>query len=517
MMMMNKNKDKRYVVQKLQSYRLVIQPSAMEHLLTKLYTTTEGGNSGTYLPFEETLERFIKKQLTTSDTTITVSHIDSFFSQILQSGSGGHSSALDSSQKQVQLLRETFDISSVNLSAQKFSQAKQLINTQIQRTKLIRDWCQKNNLLSSLPLIPVNALISSKGSHYLFGTITQKIHDRSLYLEDTTGIVKLNLDNCDKLGEGIFCAGMSVLINGEWDQVTESVNVSAMILPPMIVNDNVGNWKILPDETSRVVILKDLFLDQVGVLEKLYTLFHYLTVQDPKQDTLVLLLGSFVSPEFKAANPTNLSLYKDLFAELVPLLNHFSTLKIRFISGHRDFCPGNFIGILPRAEISIQVRDLFAQMKHVKFCTDPCNGIWWNKVSVKVCADLDLGTRLSRNNIFRTSNPEKEKIQNDSEWIRAWRTIIRQRHLTPFELNVQPVFWQLDSLLSLFSFLDEGSKNETKKVLIVGDNRRDWRGNADVVDGVLVVCAPSWYHNDQCMIWDSNGIQTQTILTAMTD
>lgn len=523
-MLLNSARDKKRVVQKLKQYRLVVQPAALDHFLTKVYTTTEdGAATGQYISLEDTLDKLVKHQLSNNpkETTLTVPHIDSFFSALNSSNNNGGSLAA-STEKQTRLassssddlnrqFSEPFDIRSVECQGPKFAQGSDLVQLQLQRTKIIYQLCQSSNLLSSLQMIPINALISSRGIHSLFGTITQKIHDQSLYLEDTTGVIRLNLDKCDKIGEGIFCAGMSVIVNGEFNQVTQAVDVTAMILPPILPRDVPFDVRELPSESSRVVLIKDLFFDQVGVLERLYTLFDFLTNRDAKRDTLVMMLGSFVSPEFKASNQSNMSAYRGFFVELVPLLNHFSNLKFRFVSGSRDLCPGGFNGMLPRSELSHQIRDLFSQMKHVKFCTDPCTGSWWDKIDVRVCADFELGSRFLRNNLFRFA--DHTNIQRDDEWVRAWRTVIRQRHLVPFELTVQPVYWKLDSQLSLVSFLDEGSRNERQKVIIVGDSRRDWRGRYEEVDGVMVICAPSWYHNNQYMIWDSNGIETQTLLT----
>lgn len=522
-MLLNSARDKKRVVQKLKQYRMVIQPSALDHFLTKVYTTTENGAStGNYISFEDTLEKFIKKQLATNptETTINTAHVDAFFFALSNSNNASSATAQQgtntkqssgTSQSRTERFSGPFDVKSIDIQGAKFANGVDLVNLQLQRTRIIHQLCQSSNLLSSLQMIPINALISSRGTHSLFGTITQKIHDRSLYLEDTTGVIRLNLDKCEKIGEGIFCAGMSVIVNGEFNQVTQAVDVSAMILPPILPRDVPFDVQHLPNDSSRVVILKDLFFDQVGVLERLYTLFDFLTNRDSKPDTLVLILGSFVSPEFKSNNHSNMALYKGFFVELVPLLNHFSNLKFRFVSGLRDLCPGGFNGMLPRAELSTQITDLFSQMKHVKFCSDPCVGSWWDKVDVRVCADLELGSRFLRNNLFRFA--DHTNIQKDDEWVRAWRTVIRQRHLTPFELTVQPVYWKLDSDLSLVSFLDEGSRNERQKVIIVGDSRRDWRGRYDEVDGVMVICAPSWYHNNHYLIWDSNGIETQTVLT----
>jgi hypothetical protein len=496
--------NKKRIVQKLNQYRIAIQPSAIELFLNSVPATS----------FDESLEQFIKHQLEKyQNQTITSQHVEQYFNPQSSSTSNGNSGNHTSSNGESQ-----FDLTSIEFNNRsKFSNAEQFVQLQRERTQHLKNRLNQSNTFG-LKVIPVNALISSRGVHSLFGTLTQKVHDKSLYLEDTTGIVKLNLDKCEKIGEGVFCAGMSVMINGEWNQVTESVNVSAIILPPKYEQESTGNLALLPSQYSRCVIIKDLYLDQVGVIEKLHTLFYYFANQDVKPDTMLIFLGSFVSPEFKLANPVNITLYRGLFAELVPLVREFPTLKIRFVSGNRDLCPGNFNGILPRAPVTTQITDLFAQMKHVKFCSDPCSGTWWNLLDVKVCADIELGSRLLRNNLFRVA--EQEKITHkDDEWIRSWRTILRQRHLTPFELTVQPVYWELDQDLSLVSFLSDGNKSGPArgKVLIVGDSKRDWRGRVEEVEGVLVVCAPSWYHNNQYMIWDSSGIETQTLMTEMQD
>ncbi|KAG1656761.1 DNA polymerase epsilon subunit 2 [Nymphon striatum] len=290
---------------------------------------------------------------------------------------------------------------------------------------------------------------------YLLGTTTKmtdlvvlgmlsNIEEGKYHLEDSTGTMIIQLAQAISFfHSGIFTENSFVLAEGWYEDGT--FQATAIGFPPIenaaITRSYFGNTNFLggnepsfkssaqlarieeSNEDAMLIILSEVWLDQVKVLEKLRQLFSGYCVMPPQ---CFIFIGDFISDPHKASNK---KVVEECFTRLGNLLTDFPPLleqsKFVFVPGPNDL---GLKGILPRPSIPDCVTKEFRKkVPNCDFTSNPARIQYCTQEIVIIREDL-----LSK----------------------LVRTILSQVHLSPVPLHAQPIYWEFDHALRIYPLPD---------------------------------------------------------------
>jgi len=322
-------------------------------------------------------------------------------------------------------------------------------------------------------------------------------------LEDRTGMVKLDLSQCQVLSDGYICESCIVLVEGEY--LDDILHVYKIGHPPtesrLDTIQSIGYAKLdifgtMPSESEfaktrneelihgidgMFVILSDVHLDNPEVMEKLKTLFQ--GFYDNHILPLFVFIGNFTSKPITSQE--GIRYLTTLMEDLAHLISkQFPRLakeaKFIFVPGPQDL--GSTGNILPRGPLpKLACQTIKSKLSHLTLASNPCRIRYFTKEFV-ICRHSFVQA-LGKHSIvpprinqvqdenMNDSNPNtqelaltqdaKKSTTNCDTIDHAIKTMLDQAHLTPLPLMSQPIFWQYDHALRLYPLPD---------ALIVADN-----------------------------------------------
>ncbi|XP_012255117.2 DNA polymerase epsilon subunit 2 [Athalia rosae] len=290
---------------------------------------------------------------------------------------------------------------------------------------------------------------------YVMGVLTQ-LTDGHFYLEDVTGVVKIDLSKA-KYQAGLITEGCIVLATGDYDQ--DVLDVKALSFPPSEPSDQSRTYfgksntfggphpvslKISEklksfeeaglDET--IIFISELWVDDQIVLEKFKTMIHGYAISPPRA---FIICGNFLS---FPPNITSTRKLEEGFKNLAEIVSRYPEIaqhsKFVLVPGPDD--PGS-PKILPRAPLpSHVIRDFMKEVPDVILATNPCRIQYCTK-EIIVFRENIL-TKVCRNTLY---------FNNDNDIPNQYaRSIISQSHLTPMNLIAVPIYWNQDHALQLY-------------------------------------------------------------------
>ncbi|UYV60322.1 POLE2 [Cordylochernes scorpioides] len=323
-------------------------------------------------------------------------------------------------------------------------------------------------------LRPVEFLLGSsmrQGNVLSLGMLTQ-MKEGKYYLEDPSGSVQLDLSKTVSLDPaasyrgGIFTDHAFVLAEGFYeDHIFHVQTLGFPPLEPSSLTRRSGGCRqhfgtanlfggpssttVKTNEKMRrleannpdamIVILSDVWLDQIKVLEKLQVLFTGYANMAP---VCFLLLGNFLSQPHGSHQP---KVMKECLRKLAALIAEHPTLledsHFVFVPGPRDVGMAN---ILPRPGLPDQVTEEFRRkVPKSVFTTNPCR-LQWGTKEVVVLRE-DVGAKLCRSALYVPAEVTGATVA---------RTLAANGHLLPLPLAAAPVFWPHDPALWLYPLPD---------------------------------------------------------------
>jgi len=318
-------------------------------------------------------------------------------------------------------------------------------------------------------LQPIEYLLgmSTKLTNLVVLGMLSHLTEGKLYLEDTTGSVPVSLkdanfhgglftENCFVLGQGSYQDGVFHIEHlgmppPEPAKVTRTYfgNTNFFGGPSSTSLKSSAKLKLLEDQNpdAMMVVLSDVWLDQIRVFEKLRILFAGYCEVPP---ICFILMGNFLSGS-QGTTSSSSSLRK-LFRALGDMIREFPNLaeKSQFI-----FVPGpsdsGFSNILPRPPLADFICEEFKQrVPNSMFTTNPCR-IQYGTQEIVVLRE-DILTKMCRNAIYF---PQTDDIPQQFA-----KTLTSQGHLCPLPGEMCPVYWPYDHALYLYPLPD---------VVVVGD------------------------------------------------
>jgi DNA polymerase epsilon subunit 2 len=296
------------------------------------------------------------------------------------------------------------------------------------RYKFLYDRCMSNESFTKHnKLSQIHLLLGSSGQKCILGLLINRGQD--YYLEDPTGSVRLNLKQT-QVGNGMFCEGSFVIIQGEMISKTE-LQVEAIVSPP-IPTPIEQRDDILVDNDEKIVIVSEVFLDQSKVVKNLKLLLSNYVDYPPK---LIVLMGSFISKPFKMENTNS---YISHFLSLAKDFKELKTTKFVCIPGQDD---PNYGNILPQPPIpSFISKSITDKIPNLEFVSNPCRISFEGKSLVF----------LRKNNIHKLRRLCVIDPDTSLDLYKHYIiTLLSNAHLTPIPIQNQPIVWRFDSELML--------------------------------------------------------------------
>ena len=298
------------------------------------------------------------------------------------------------------------------------------------------------------------------GKIIVLGMIAQ-IKEGKYYLEDSTGVVQMNLSNA-KYHTGLFTENCFVLAEGLYEdgmfhvdalgcppseppQVTRNYfgNVNFFGGPSAVAVKSSAKLRAIEEENQEAmfVILSDVWLDLPKVMDKLRILFHGYAAVPP---TLFIFCGNFISEPF---GPKLSRQLREGLNNLADVISEFPSLvessRFVFVPGPQDPGPGN---ILPRPPIpSCLTKEFQAKVPFVTFATNPCR-IQYCTQEIVVFRE-DLVNKMCRNCIHLPT----DLGEIPSHLV---KTILSQAHICPLPHHARPVYWNYDNALRIYPVPD---------------------------------------------------------------
>ncbi|KAG8201544.1 hypothetical protein JTE90_011219 [Oedothorax gibbosus] len=319
---------------------------------------------------------------------------------------------------------------------------------------------------SSYSLKAVEHLLgsSSRESNVIvLGMLTQ-LKEGQFYLEDPTGVVRLNLSKAVYKG-GLFTENCVVLAEGYYEErifyitaigfpppepadITLSHFPNLCPMPYAAINSHrlSENLKRAEQENSEAmfVFVSDVWLDQLKVMQKLHVLFAGYSMMPP---TAFVLIGNFLSLPIVGSHSKT---FEECISNLGTLISEFPTLMEKsqfiFVPGPND--PG-LPHILPRPAIPPSfLGDFRKKVPKAIFTSNPCR-IQYCSQDIVVFRE-DIISKMCRNSIY-TPWEHEEKVDIPNLFV---KTVIANGHLLPLPLNVAPIYWEYDHSLWLYPLPD---------------------------------------------------------------
>ncbi|XP_044739127.1 DNA polymerase epsilon subunit 2 [Chrysoperla carnea] len=339
---------------------------------------------------------------------------------------------------------------------------QRVLRNELFKPTLLGDKSQDVQLSSIEQLLSAG---NKKKNAIVLGLLTQ-VNEGKWFIEDPTGILQLDLTNA-RYHVGLFTENCIVLCDGTFEEKT--LIVQGMAHPPVELSIDSREYfndintfggpsktslkfsKRLSDIEKKnqngIIFISDVWLDKIEVLQKLKVFFQGFNDVPP---IAFVFMGNFLSNDKGCEKAYEL---KTLFKGLGELISRYQNLieqsTFIFVPGKND---PNAANILPRASIlDFITEDFRKKVPKSIFTTNPCR-IQYCTQEIVVIRE-DLLTKMFRNTIHF---PE----HNDNIADHFTKTILGQGHLSPFTLNVLPVYWSYDYALSLYPLPD---------LIVVGD------------------------------------------------
>ncbi|KAJ3128673.1 DNA polymerase epsilon subunit 2 [Nowakowskiella sp. JEL0407] len=311
--------------------------------------------------------------------------------------------------------------------------------------------------LKKISQITTIASLQLSTTSLIFGLLVEK--NKSIYLEDLSGSIKLRVGNHVLKTDHYFIVGTFVVVEGELldevEKVFEVVMIGMVPIEPRIVSDSKfgsapSNYAI-PHHTQYqletilsspetidldpfIVILSDLALDTQESLQNLHILFTGYS-QSRITPFAFLLFGPFTSsPTTTLASFTALS---DLLSQF-PI---FKQSKFIFIPASKD----PFLTmLLPRPKVPKKYTERLERLGNCVFVSNPCRVNFCGVETVVYASDVK---KFERGCIFNRliTSTDSENNTNDSgkanertPFLKSVKTIFSQTHLVPFANTVAP-------------------------------------------------------------------------------
>ncbi|XP_054720371.1 DNA polymerase epsilon subunit 2-like [Uloborus diversus] len=305
---------------------------------------------------------------------------------------------------------------------------------------------------------------SSKDTNIIvLGMLTQ-LKEGQFYLEDPTGVVRLNLSKTTYKG-GLFTENSIVMVEGNYED--RVFYVSALGFPPAESADvSLSFFQTfhpassehsyihrLSDDLKRseqihgdamFVFLSDVWLDQLKVMQKLQILFAGYSLMPP---TVFVLIGNFLSLSGVGSSS---KVFEECFSKLGQLISEFPRLvtesQFVIVPGPDD--PG-VPYVLPRPAIPFSyVGDFKKKVPNAIFASNPCRLQYYSQ-DILIFRE-DIISKMCRNSIY-TPWEYEEKVDIPSLFVKS---VIGNAHLLPLALNVAPRYWEYDYALWLYPLPD---------------------------------------------------------------
>ncbi|KAI9104668.1 DNA polymerase alpha/epsilon subunit B-domain-containing protein [Phlyctochytrium arcticum] len=307
------------------------------------------------------------------------------------------------------------------------------------------------------------------GGYLLFGMLTV-IEEGKWHLEDTDGVIELDLRGKIDKGMGLFCQNCFVLIEGLYteDRILRVRTVGMPVPEPRsktlsayghnvdffggkpAVDDTIVLQNIETNMTDvMMVVLSDVHLDQPRVILNLRLLFQGFSRPGAIKPLAFILMGNFMSTPY-LFDSTSLETYTQCFNTLSDLLSEFKDLAktstFIFIPGPSDPWNGKTV---PRPPIPVGLTGKLVQKcPGVKFMSNPCR--------IKYCTlemmffREDLAKTLRRGAILPPLEIDADTNTDIPLERHLVSTLIDQSHLCPLPSTTRPVYWGFDHALRIY-------------------------------------------------------------------
>ena len=219
-------------------------------------------------------------------------------------------------------------------------------------------------------------------------------------------------------------------------------------------------------QRSTLAVLADVHLDRPEVLAGLRHMLTGLARAD-SVPAMFVLMGGFASRPY-GQHAGDRALYTAGFEALAALLADFPEVCSRthfvFVPGPGDWDPGS-ARVLPRPPLPHSVVASLVgnpALPRVTFTSNPCRVRFFTQELVFFRQDLSM---LLRRQALLTpwQSAEADRPMLGTEHMHA--TVLRQAHLCPLPLQVQPIYWEHDHALRLSPMPD---------AVIIGENEEQY-------------------------------------------
>lgn len=294
----------------------------------------------------------------------------------------------------------------------------------------------------------------------VLGMLTQ-LKEGKLFLEDPTGSVQLNLSKAN-FSQALITEGSIVLAEGTYDD--KMFNVQAIGFAPAepakISREYFGTVNYFGGDAAKcmktdsalkeleeqqlddsmLVILSDVWLDDVKTMERLKILFTGYSQCPP---TAFILLGNFLRNSLGFQDVATL---KDCFKQLADLIVQFPDIVSRsrfiFVPGNRDPLTTK---VVPRPPLPKVVTEYFTtKLPQSSFTSNPARVQLYTQEIVLFREDTI--SKMCRNSVYVPWESDSE-VQMSQLYV---KNLIGNAHLCPLPTHIAPVLWQWDHAMSLY-------------------------------------------------------------------
>ncbi|KAK3249755.1 hypothetical protein CYMTET_40834 [Cymbomonas tetramitiformis] len=320
-----------------------------------------------------------------------------------------------------------------------------------------RDWCE---------LTQIQGLAGCIGeTKFILGMLSE-IEDGKLFVEDPSGAVPVDISHA-LTTTGLFTENCGVVAEGELGQ-DGIFHVSVLGLPPLETREAFaevtgeenffGGQAVSPDEIAEIeekmeksaaselfVVLSDVWLDREGTHDRLRTVLSGFNEVETVP-SLFIFIGNFTS-RYVGLEGGKISELKAHFKALGELIASFPRLmesaKFIFVPGPSDPSPSQAFPRPPLpACLTSSLSDSLGESAII--ATNPCRIRFFTQEIVIFREDLQQ--RMQR---LTCLTPDTQETKSFFQHVAV--TVLGQGHLCPLPITVQPVYWEFDHAMRLYS------------------------------------------------------------------
>uniref|UniRef100_A0A7S0MZV0 DNA polymerase epsilon subunit n=1 Tax=Pyramimonas obovata TaxID=1411642 RepID=A0A7S0MZV0_9CHLO len=357
-----------------------------------------------------------------------------------------------------------------------FGDANAKISLYQERLMILRNRVSRNKLfakpsfeLSSsrreyCELTSVQGLMGLYGeTKYLLGVLTE-IEDGNLFIEDMTGTIKVEMVNAIPT-TGLFTENCIIIAEGQLRE--DGVFALSYMGFPMLesrldfraatgnenffggANIRIEDFAQLEDqertaEADMFVILSDVWLDIPNTFTRLRSVFHGFSSVEVVP-SLFVFMGDYSSQPHHIIQ-TDYSIMKGHFDALAELICEFPRLtegsQFVFMPGPNDPSPSP---ALPRPPLPMSLTTALSdRIPRAQFTSNPCRIRYYTQ-------EIVLMREALQHRMMRFARRPPVTEETDSMFEHLATTLIQQGHLCPLPISVQPIYWEYDYALRLYS------------------------------------------------------------------